>query len=240
MVCLVEAKVLISEGDKRTFRIDGQLAVLFAAIAGALNAAGFQAAGFFSANMTGNTSSFSDHMALGDWPLAGLFALFILTFILGAMVSGLLIQWGGARQSRAKYAYGIVLEGLVVLVLGGAELLQLLPTHGLILGLSFAMGIQNAATTRISNARVRTTHVSGMATDIGLGLADLIDTGVRDAETRARLKLYSMAMAAFVLGGIFGVAAYLATGGLLFVGMGLLLLVVSLLRAFRSTVSRFL
>lgn len=232
--------MLISEGDKRTFRIDGQLAVLFAAIAGALNAAGFQAAGFFSANMTGNTSSFSDHMALGDWPLAGLFALFILTFILGAMVSGLLIQWGGARQSRAKYAYGIVLEGLVVLVLGGAELLQLLPTHGLILGLSFAMGIQNAATTRISNARVRTTHVSGMATDIGLGLADLIDPGVRDAETRARLKLYSMAMAAFVLGGIFGVAAYLATGGLLFVGMGLLLLVVSLLRAFRSTVSRFL
>jgi uncharacterized membrane protein YoaK (UPF0700 family) len=224
--------MLISEGDKRTFRIDGQLAVLFAAIAGALNAAGFQAAGFFSANMTGNASSFSDHMALGDWPMAGLFALFIATFILGAMVSGLLIQWGGARGSRAKYAYGIVLEGTVVLLLGGAHLLGVLHPYGLILGLSFAMGIQNAATTRISNARVRTTHVSGMATDIGLGLAGLLGAGTRDAEATARLKLYGGAMAAFIFGGILGVAAYLATGGLLFVGRGLVLLTVALMRAF--------
>jgi uncharacterized membrane protein YoaK (UPF0700 family) len=224
--------MLISEGDKRTFRIDGQLAVLFAAIAGALNAAGFQAAGFFSANMTGNASSFSDHMALGDWPMAGLFALFIATFILGAMVSGLLIQWGGARGSRAKYAYGIVLEGTVVLLLGGAHLLGVLHPYGLILGLSFAMGIQNAATTRISNARVRTTHVSGMATDIGLGLAGLLGAGTRDAEATARLKLYGGAMAAFIFGGILGVAAYLATGGLVFVGMGLVLLTVALMRAF--------
>ena len=224
--------MLISEGDKRTFRVDGQLAVLFAAIAGALNAAGFQAAGFFSANMTGNTSSFSDHMALGDWSLAGFFALFISAFVLGAMVSGLLIQWGGARQSRAKYAYGIVLEGLVVFVLGGADLLHSLPAHGLILGLSFAMGIQNAATTRISNARVRTTHVSGMATDIGLGLAALLGARSKDPEPAARLKLYSMAMAAFIFGGILGVAAYLAIGGWLFVGMGVLLIAVALMRAF--------
>jgi uncharacterized membrane protein YoaK (UPF0700 family) len=171
-------------------------------------------------------------MALGDWPMAGLFALFIATFILGAMVSGLLIQWGGARGSRAKYAYGIVLEGTVVLLLGGAHLLGVLHPYGLILGLSFAMGIQNAATTRISNARVRTTHVSGMATDIGLGLAGLLGAGTRDAEATARLKLYGGAMAAFIFGGILGVAAYLATGGLLFVGMGLVLLTVALMRAF--------
>lgn len=225
--------MLISEGEKRTFRLDGQLAVFFAAIAGALNAAGFQAAGFFSANMTGNASSYSDHMALGDWRLAALFALFIAAFIFGAMVSGLLIQWGGARQSRAKYAYGIVLEGLVVLSLGGGYLLHLLPPHGLILGLSFAMGVQNAATTRISNARVRTTHVSGMATDIGLGLAGLFSKGSRDPEVAGRLKLYSLAMAAFILGGVLGVAAYLAIGGMLFVGIGLVLLAVALMRAFR-------
>lgn len=226
--------MLVSEGDKRTFRIDGQLAVLFAAIAGALNAAGFQAAGFFSANMTGNASSFSDHMALADWSAAAFFALFIVSFIFGAMVSGLLTQWGGVRGSRAKYAYGIVLEGLVVLALGGAGLAGLLHPYGLILGLSFAMGIQNAATTRISNARVRTTHVSGMATDIGLGLAGLIGPGARDREATARLKLYGGAMIAFVLGGVLGVAAYLAMGSLFFVGMGLLLVAVALMRAFKT------
>ena len=221
--------MLISEGDKRTFRIDGQLAVLFAAIAGALNAAGFQAAGYFSANMTGNASSFSDHMALGDWPLAGLFALFITAFIVGAMVSGLLIQWGGARGSRAKYAYGIVLEGTVVLLLGFTHLLGLLHPHGLVLGLSFAMGIQNAATTRISNARVRTTHVSGMATDVGIELATLFDIkrGVEPEEdwpaNRSRLRLHTTTILAFVFGGIAGVLLYGYIAGAMLVGAGILL-----------------
>ncbi len=52
--------MLIKEGESRSSEIDSRLAVSLAAIAGAVNAATFRAAGFFSANMTGNVSSVSD------------------------------------------------------------------------------------------------------------------------------------------------------------------------------------
>ncbi len=66
------------------------------------------------------------------------------------------------------------------------------------------MGLQNAVVTRISDARVRTTHVSGMATDIGieLGIAFDILRG-RDRETdaahnRSKLRLHLYTIAAFL------------------------------------------
>ncbi|MET3901247.1 uncharacterized membrane protein YoaK (UPF0700 family) [Devosia sp. UYZn731] len=85
---------------------------------------------------------------------------------------------------------------------------ELLPTPNemaIVLGLSFAMGLQNAATTRISDARVRTTHVSGMATDIGISLASLT-IKAQDADgSRARLWLHLSTIFAFLLGGVIGV-----------------------------------
>ncbi len=170
--------MLVREGDQRTIDIDVRLAALLAAVAGALNAAGFQATGFFSANMTGNVSALSDHLGLAQFGLAGLFLSLVIAFIAGAFVSGLLIEAGRNRGVRAIYAYSITLEAGMLLALGVVDLWLPSAQSGsaLVLGLSFVMGLQNAATTRISNARIRITHVSGMATDIGLGLAVLAST----------------------------------------------------------------
>lgn len=59
--------MLISQGAARNERINLNLACSLAMIAGALNAAAFYAVGFFSANMTGNVSSLSDHLATAHW-----------------------------------------------------------------------------------------------------------------------------------------------------------------------------
>lgn len=96
------------------------------------------------------------------------------------------------------------------------------------------MGLQNAATTRISNARVRTTHVSGMATDIGLGLAALATDAPDREPAIARMRLYLVTIAAFLLGGIVGVGLYLLAGGHLFVLTGFLLLMVAVPEAARA------
>ncbi|WP_200847882.1 DUF1275 family protein [Rhizobium sp. 18055] len=58
--------MLIRQGADRDELAD-RLATSLAAVAGALNAAAFYAVGFFSANMTGNVSLLSDHVAIGDW-----------------------------------------------------------------------------------------------------------------------------------------------------------------------------
>jgi uncharacterized membrane protein YoaK (UPF0700 family) len=99
----------------------------------------------------------------------------------------------------------------------------------LVLGLSFVMGLQNAATTRISNARVRTTHVSGMATDIGLGIAALCGGGGPEREDAlARLRLYTSTIIAFLIGGVLGAILYLLIGGYLLIITAAILFAIAL------------
>lgn len=208
--------MLLHQGAARKSYLDRRLAWILAAIAGALNTAIFHAIGFFAANMTGNVSAVSNHFAFGDWWLALFYFSILLAFILGAMAATLLVSAGHRHQLLSIYAVGILIEGLLMALLG-ALCLQLaapLQNQALVLGVSFLMGLQNALVTRISNARVRTTHVSGMSTDIGIELGMLVDVA-RGAEPplkapkyRSRLRLHSQTLTAFLLGGVAGVVVY--------------------------------
>lgn len=226
-------QMLIRQGDTRNSEIDRRLACILAAIAGAINAAGFHAIGFFSANMTGNVSLISDHVALGEARLATIFLGIFAAFIAGAAVSTLLINAGRRRNVGKIYAYSILAEAFLLMLLAFADLWLISVHRGVILvvGLSFLMGLQNAVVTRISNARVRTTHISGMSTDIGIGLGMLIDmVAGREpsgdfTETLSRLRLHGQTVLSFLIGGILGVLVYQSVGGLLLLGCaGLLLL----------------
>ena len=166
--------MLVHEGEARTTEKDERLAWTFASLAGALNAAGFYAFGAYSSNMTGNVSALADHLGLGELRPA-LYALsLVVTFVTGAMTATLLIGIGRGRCLRGVYAYGVLAEATMLAFLG--ILAPFLSADGrnasLALGLSFLLGLQNATVTQITNARVRTTHVTGMVTDIGIGLAN--------------------------------------------------------------------
>ncbi|MCR5942636.1 DUF1275 domain-containing protein [Ochrobactrum sp. XJ1] len=228
--------MLISQGAARNARINLHLACSLALIAGALNAAAFYAVGFFAANMTGNVSALSDHFATAQWGPGLFFLAIVVTFIIGATVSSLLINAGRRRGIVGIYAYSILLEACLLALLGAADiwLLTVWRPPLLILGLSFLMGLQNATVTRISDARVRTTHVSGMATDIGIELGIAFDIlrgrepDIHAAENRARLKLHAWTIAAFLLGGVVGVLVYRAIGGYLFLLCAAVLLLIAI------------
>jgi uncharacterized membrane protein YoaK (UPF0700 family) len=208
--------MLIRQGDERDSRLDRRLAFTLASVAGAINAAAFHAVGFFSANMTGNVSSVSNLLALGQWAHGLGYLVIVLAFIGGAMVSTLVISAGLRRGVIGIYARVVVVEAILLALLGAARM-SLDGAAGipmLILGLSFLMGLQNAIVTRISDARIRTTHVSGMSTDIGIELADLINMllGKAGAVPRpvleTRLFLHIGTVICFLTGGVAGVAAY--------------------------------
>ena len=234
--------MLVSEGDGRTAEIDIKLAASFAGIAGALNAAGYQSAGLFSANMTGNVSALSDQIGLGRFGLAAIFASLMVAFVSGAFACGLVVAIGQARGIRGIYAYCTLIEAALLLVLALADLV--FPTRltgaPLLFGLSFVMGLQNATTTRISNSKVRTTHVSGMATDIGLHLAALVAQRSERTHARDRLALHGATLLAFLIGGIAGVLTYLAIGPYLLVLTALLLTAMALpeVRRAKSAIAR--
>ncbi|KJV32915.1 YoaK family protein [Pantoea sp. SM3] len=223
--------MLITSENTRTFNTDTRLACTLAAVAGALNTAAFETVGFFSANMTGNVSSLSDHLAKANLHVGLFFLLIVLLFIAGSSVSTLIINSGRRRQIRGIYAINILLEGVALLALGVIESWFSFSESGvlLVLSLSFLMGLQNAVVTRISNARVRTTHVSGTATDIGIELAMLFDVLRRKESPKdaplyiERLKLHFFTVMAFLFGGVLGILLLNALSYKLLIVIGVML-----------------
>ncbi|ERK18143.1 putative transmembrane protein [Pantoea sp. AS-PWVM4] len=234
--------MLLSTESSRTYNTDRRLACTLAAVAGALNTAAFETVGFFSANMTGNVSLLSDHLAKVDLHIGLFFLVIILLFIAGSSVSTLIINAGRRREIRGIYAINIFIEGIALLVLGVLE--SWFPNNDsgvqLIFSLSFLLGLQNAVVTRISNARVRTTHVSGTSTDIGIELAMLLDVLRRKESPKdaplyiERLKLHLFTVLAFLGGGVVGIVLLKAISFKLLLMIGLMLTMMSLTALHRA------
>lgn len=226
--------MLISTENFRSNIADTQLACTLAAVAGALNTAAFEVVGFFSANMTGNVSSLSDHIAKANLTPAIFFLSIVCIFIAGSAFSTIIINSGRRKNMRTVYAINIIIEGVGLVVLGIVEswMTPLSPGVVLILCLSFLMGLQNAVVTRISNARVRTTHVSGTSTDIGIELAMLFDVLRRKESPKdaplylERLRLHAFTLLSFLAGGVTGIWLFhsLGYGFLILIGVGVIFL----------------
>lgn len=228
--------MLIHVGDARTASIDLALAGLLSSVAGALNAVGFVVAGSFTANMTGNISAFADYLANGATVIALSFAGLVVAFICGAWSAALAIQTGERYRLKSVFALAIAAEAVIILLLGAGLLLApaALPETVLLIVLSFVMGLQNATTTMISRARVRTTHVSGMATDVGIELAALVGGAYLRREAMPKLVLHSLTLVCFAVGGVCGVLLLGAIGYWLLVLAAFILLLIALPEVFRA------
>ena len=228
--------MLVNVGAARSAHIDLALAGLLSSIAGALNAVGFLIAGSFTANMTGNVSAFADTLARGATLAALAFLGLLAAFLCGATIAALAIQAGERRGLRSIYALVIGAEAIVLLILGLTLVWSPAGSRDslLVITLSFVMGLQNAATTMISRARVRTTHVSGMATDIGIELAALAGDPALRPDARSKLTLHVLTLASFAVGGIGGAILFGAIGHRIFVAAGLALLLIAVPEVLRA------
>lgn len=201
---------------RRTGVTDAALGTLLAFIAGAINAGGFIAIGKYTSHMTGIISAVADDVALGALGAAGLGLLLFAAFTAGAGVSAILINWGRRNYRERQYVYPLFAEALLLIGFGAAGLLQ--PATFVAVAaplLCFIMGLQNATITKISGARVRTTHVTGMVTDIGIELGKLAYVARSDAPDRhpvvanlARLSIHGRMVALFFVGGIVGAVGF--------------------------------
>lgn len=174
---------------ERTVRRNTHLALVLTAIAGILNSVGFVAVATYTSHMTGIVASMADAAVLHAPGLVGTGLLALAMFILGAVVCALVFNWGRVNGLRSRYANILLLEGVGMLVFG------LLAEHVrdahrplvVVAVLCFTMGLQNALITRIGAWPIRTTHVTGMVTDIGVELGKILyRNGPRRRGTAAR------------------------------------------------------
>jgi uncharacterized membrane protein YoaK (UPF0700 family) len=211
-------------GKERSRAANRQLGCVLAFVAGAINAGGFLAVQRYTSHITGIVSAIADDLAVGSVALALAGMACLVSFIAGAACTTVLINWARRRQLQSKYALALLLEAILLLIFGlmGANLKTLahLLVPSAVLLLCFIMGLQNAIVTKISNAEIRTTHMTGMATDIGIELGRLLYWNrSREAEgvapvraNRDKLMLHSSILGLFFVGGVLGALAFKALG----------------------------
>lgn len=165
--------MLHSTGFRRTFTHNLLLAVFFAFVAGIINVFGLIGLGTFTTNITGHIGSFALTLEAFHWDGVMRITLWICAFGLGSMTSSILVNYLENKKQKLSYALPIILEtGLLILcfVLNKSDGSKNLQTIILL----YAMGVQNGIVSVVSGKVVRTTHLTGMVTDVGIGLGNLI------------------------------------------------------------------
>jgi uncharacterized membrane protein YoaK (UPF0700 family) len=218
---------------QRTTQNNIRLGATLCFVAGATNAGGFLAVGEYTSHMSGIVSSVADNLVLGKivLALAGLFSL--LAFISGAMTTAWMVNWGLRRKLQSAYGRPLLLEAALLLLFGlfgtGINFFASLFVPLTVLVLCFIMGLQNAVITKISNAEIRTTHVTGLVTDLGIELGKLfyINRLTRDTlvvANRTKLRIHIKLISSFFVGGVLGAVGFKTIGYISTVPLSVLLL----------------
>jgi len=175
---------------------------VLAFIAGQVNAVGYLGFRHESiSNMTGNTSLLGVALGQGETGEAVHWALAIAAFVLGTMLSGMIVQQSTLQLGR-RYGVALVLES--ALLFAAVPLLDASSSAGLYLA-SVGMGLQNGMVSAYSGAVIRTTHVTGIFTDLGIYLGHLLRGLPVD---RLRLRVCVLVAASFMLGSVVGAGLF--------------------------------
>jgi uncharacterized membrane protein YoaK (UPF0700 family) len=171
-------------------------------IAGSVNSVGLL--GFKHqavSHLTGTSTFLSLEIASVNTPEVVHLLLLALSFLLGAVLSGFIVGNTALKLGR-RYSFALFVESLFLFIA-----FLLLNNHSLY-GYYFASaacGLQNALTSTYSGAVIRTTHVSGLFTDIGI----MIGLRLRGQPTdKRKIILYVILIAGFICGGIVGALSF--------------------------------
>ena len=206
---------------QRSPKTNLRLGLSLSFVAGATNAGGFLAVGRYTSHMTGIVSSMADDLVLGHIGLALAGVVCLLTFVAGAMCTAIMVNWGLRQQLRSSYSLPLLLESVALLMFGlfGAAIATwsqaFLPVTVVLL--SFIMGLQNAVITKISKAEIRTTHITGLVTDIGIELGkwvylNRLQEPAPVRANRERMRIHVGMVLFFLLGGLMGALGFKHAG----------------------------
>jgi uncharacterized membrane protein YoaK (UPF0700 family) len=188
---------------------DVRLAAMLCFSAGFVNAAGFLAFQVLTTNITGHAALVAMHTARGELRAAAVAAMWLGLFFCGAFASGVIARLATKHSVSAYTIPLLAIVAIITAVAVGGDVISTWPhARSLMAGsLLLAMGMQNALVTMVSDALVRTTHLTGMFTDLGIDLSTIV-YGRITSEVGKRILLRITIICFFLLGGFFGGILY--------------------------------
>ncbi len=218
------------KGKTRTNRHNLGLASFLSFVAGVVNVVGFMAVAKLTTNVTGHFAFFVDEVFKFHLRSAIHILLYIFFFFFGAFVSNTLVEITDRLRRNMIYIIPAYMEAFILLFVAlFGDFFIRMDSDVVAFLLLFAMGLQNALVTSISHSVVRTTHLTGLFTDMGIEFSQLFF--YKSHEDRHRLttsiKLRLTIICLFFLGGVtggllypyFGIRTLLLGTAILFVGL---------------------
>ena len=148
------------------------VASILSTVAGMVNVVGFLAIQKLTTNVTGHFAFFIEAFDRFQFWEGLIYIYYIFFFLLGAFCSNLLIEWLIRVARKYAFAVPVLLEILLLTGTGlGMQALNKSNPNAIAFLLLFSMGLQNAMVTKISAANIRTTHLTGLFTDLGIELS---------------------------------------------------------------------
>ncbi len=199
--------------NSRSLKDNIQLGVLTAISAGMVNVASLIVFFAFTSNVTGHYAILAGEIAKGQWYQVAVVFSWILLFFLGAFLSNFIIINLNRKNAYLAHALPLVLELLCLLSVGtyGQYFYRetLTETEVMVALMLFAMGMQNGLTASISNFAVKTTHLTGLTTDLGILFSMFTQKEFRqNAELVGKAKLLSAVAVSYLSAGVVSALLY--------------------------------
>ena len=195
------------QGKSRTLKHNLRIATILSFVAGIVNVTGFLAFTQLTTNVTGHFALFISDVANFEVWKGTVYFLYIFSFLFGSFLSSFLIEKFKENRKLNVFVLPTIIECLILLSIAIISNTGEIKYPDLIVcSLLFAMGLQNSFVTKISNAIVRTTHLTGLFTDLGIELSQLFfpESHPNREKIKATIKLRIYIICFFFLGGIVG------------------------------------
>jgi len=180
-------------GKNRTFIHNLRLAILLSLVAGIVNSVGVLSIRTLTTNVTGHFAYFAEEFMKENYAIAITFFVLTLFFLMGAFTSNFIAEVTLKIAPNFAHVIPITLEMTLlfcIAIIGKPTDLSTVEGKTIAFGMLFAMGIQNALVTKISQSTVRTTHLTGLFTDLGIELSQLFFYKKPDEVKRLRTNIF--------------------------------------------------
>ncbi|WP_281683356.1 YoaK family protein [Zunongwangia profunda] len=195
------------QGKSRTLKHNLRLASILSFVSGIVNVTGFLEFKQLTTNVTGHFALFMNDVSNFEFWKGTVYFLYIFSFLFGSFSSSFLIEKLKENKKLNVFVLPTLIECLILSSIAIISNTGELKYPDLIVCLLlFAMGHQNSFVTKISNAVVRTTHLTGLFTDLGIELSQLFfpEYHPHREKIKATIKLRMYIICFFFLGGIIG------------------------------------
>ncbi|GEO21446.1 YoaK family protein [Cyclobacterium qasimii] len=195
------------QGKSRTYKHNLQIATFLSFVAGIVNVTGFLSFKQLTTNVTGHFALFIYDLSNFEFWKGTIYFLYIFSFLFGSFLSSFLIENYRENKKLNVFVLPTIIEGFILLLIAiMSNFVEITHPDVIACMLLFAMGIQNSFVTKISNTIVRTTHLTGLFTDLGIELSQLLfpKSHPNREKIKATIKLRIFIILFFFAGGLFG------------------------------------